>query len=152
MGQIGMNRMTTKLTPCVSSYYTETYILHFKSCIFVHPHHLEIIRTGRTNVGVTQHQWHIEGSGFVSRIWQLQYGTTDISRYSIMWCYMLSTLTNEKKLEALSYWFHCNEGGNNKAHGLEGGVNPQMTLFIWMTWCKRDVLQCVSNGVTSFLH
>ena len=27
-----------------------------------------------------------------------------------------------------------------------------MTLFIWMTWCKKDVLQCVSNGVTSFLH
>ena len=47
MGQIGINRMTTKLTPCFSSYYAETNILHFKSCIIVHPHHLEII-----------HKWH----------------------------------------------------------------------------------------------
>ena len=59
MGQISINRMTTKWTPFVSSYYTETNILHFKSCILVHPHHLEIIRTQHTRV--TQYQWHIEG-------------------------------------------------------------------------------------------
>ena len=52
----------TELTPCVSSYYTETNILHFKNYIFVHHHHLEIIRTRHTNVRVTQYQWHIEGT------------------------------------------------------------------------------------------
>ena len=60
MGQIGINRMTTKLIPCVSSHYTETSILHFKSFIFVHPHHIEIIRTRHTRV--TQYPWYIEGT------------------------------------------------------------------------------------------
>ena len=60
MGQISINRLTKKLTPCVWRYYTETNILHFKSRIFVHPHHLEIIRTRHTRV--TQYQWHIEGT------------------------------------------------------------------------------------------
>ena len=79
-----------KLTPCVSSYYTETNMSHLKSCIFVHPHHLEIIRTQHTVV--KKYQWHIEeststdwtawaglhvsigsgGSGCVSRIRQSQ--------------------------------------------------------------------------------
>ena len=36
------------------------------------------------------------GSGCVSRIRQSQYGTLDMSWYNIMWCYMLSTLTNDR--------------------------------------------------------
>ena len=36
------------------------------------------------------------GGSCVSWIWQSQYGTLDMSRYNIMWCYMLSTSNNDK--------------------------------------------------------
>ena len=61
-GIFGINRMTTKLTPCVSSYYMKTNILHLKSCVFVYSHHLEIIRTRYTNIYSNNNQWHIEGT------------------------------------------------------------------------------------------
>ena len=156
MGQISINWITTKMTPCVSSYYTETNILDFNSCIFVHRHHLDIIR--RRHIRVTQYQWHIDGTTLSDwtaslkldfnnqcKYWKLWKWlcimnltvTLDMSRYNITWWYLLSTLGNDniKKLEALSYWFHCIEGTNNGG----GGVKPQMTLLMWMTWCKKDV-------------
>ena len=71
------------------------------------------------------------GSGCVSRNWQSQYGTIDMSRYNIMWyAQYIDKLKNKKtkKLKALSYWFHCIEGGNNK-----GGVTHKWhSLYVWL--------------------
>ena len=171
MGQIGINRMTTKLTPCVSSYYTEPNIFYFKSCIFVHPHNLEIIRTILTKsntISVTYRGNNAEwldsvsltsiinvcigsgGSGCVSRIWQSQNGIIDMLRYNIMWCYMLITLTDDEiKKNKKKNLRHCQI---DSIALKEGGGGTIMTLLIWMTWCKKDIIQCVSNGVTSFLY
>ena len=78
------------------------------------------------------------GSGCVSRIWQSQYGTLDMSRYNIMSCYMLSTLTNDRMIElkknkALSYWFHCIEGNNRRGGGGGGVVTHKWhSLYGWL--------------------
>ena len=94
------------------------------------------------------------GSGCVSRVRQSQYGTLDMSRYSIMWCYMLSTLSNDKienKLKALSYWLNCIEGNN------KGVTQKWQSLFGWLSarkthssaWAMELRLSCIKPSISS---
>ena len=81
------------------------------------------------------------GSGCVSRIWQSQYGTIDMSQYSITWWYMLCTLANDKINKTLR---HC----HIDFIALKEETIVTMTLLTWMTWCKKDVelrLSCMPS-------
>ena len=158
MGQIGINRMTTKLTPCVSSYYTETNMLHFKSCICVHPHHHEIIRTRQTRV--TQYQWHIEGtalSGWQRQLhfnnqykyweWWKWLGITNLtvaiwySRYVVVQYNVMLYAQYILSLELKKNSRHChiefialkeignNKGGGHKWHALYGWLGARKTCY-----------------------
>ena len=76
------------------------------------------------------------GSGWISRIWQSQYGTLDMSRYNVMWCYMLSTLTNDRIKKKNSRHCHIDfialkeitrGGGGHKWHSLYGWLGARKT-------------------------
>ena len=75
------------------------------------------------------------GSGWVSRIWQSQYGTIDMLRYNIMWCYMLSTLTKDK-IEKKKYIRQCHiDFIAFKYEIIRGG--GQMTLLIGILGARK---------------
>ena len=102
------------------------------------------------------------GSGWVSRVWQSQYGTLDMSRYNIMWCYMLSILTYDriKKItQGIVILISLHEGnkkeGRHKWHSLYGWlgarktcpsalaidlclscINPSISSLAWVCWVK----------------
>ena len=94
------------------------------------------------------------GSGCASRFWQSQYDAVDMSRYIVMLCaqYIGQTI-GLKKIKALSYRFHCIEGGNNNdtpymddlvqrktfsnALAMElslSYINPSISSLAWVWW------------------
>ena len=98
------------------------------------------------------------GSGWVSRIWQSQYGTLDMSRYNIMWCYMLSTLTNDRIKK--NNWRHCHidfialkeitrggGGGTHKWHSLYGWLGARKTCPSALAMELR--LSCINPSISS---
>ena len=96
------------------------------------------------------------GSGCVSRIWQSQYGTLDMSRYNIMSCYMLSTLTNVriKKIRHCHIDFialkEITRGGGltHKWHSLYGWLGARKTYSSALAMELR--LSCINPSI-SFL-
>ena len=82
------------------------------------------------------------GSGWVSRIWQSQYGTLDMSLYNIMWCYMLSTLTNNRIKKKNSRHCHIDfialkeitkGGGNMGKYGENSSLLYENAVLVNMT-------------------
>ena len=101
--------------PFVSSYYTETNILHYRSCILVHPHHLEIIRTHQTRV--TQYQWHIKG-------W-----------INVEWLDSLTSIINVLEVMEVTVYHEIDSPNTVLSICRDTNMhstNPQMTLLIWM--------------------
>ena len=97
------------------------------------------------------------GSGWVSRIWQSQYDTPDMSQYNIMWCYMLSALTNDIIKKNNSRHCHIDfialkeiikEGGlTHKWHSLYGWLGARNTCSSALAMGLR--LSCINPSISS---